>query len=154
LEELAAALRDLHRALVERVRRDCEREHHGLLSPGEFLHLLISDPRLAWIRPLSEIMVDLDVFLKADPSPTEDEAAAVHAEVERFINAPEPAEASDTFATFARQYWAYVSDDPNIAMAHARVKQAIEGLAEAASVNEADVLHERHRWAELRRHRR
>ncbi len=153
MEELAAALRDLHRALVERVRRDYEHEHHGLLSPGEFLHLLISDPRFAWIRPLSELMVDFDVFLKADPSPTEDEAAAVRTEVERFI-APEPGEASESFATFARQYWPYISDDPQIAMAHARVKQAVEGLPEAASVNEAEVLHESHRWAELRRHRR
>ncbi|MBI3057578.1 MAG: hypothetical protein HYY77_26590 [Betaproteobacteria bacterium] len=153
MKELAAALRDLHRALTERVRRDYEREHHGLLSPGTFLHLLISDPRLAWIRPLSELMVDLDVFLQADPSPTADEAAAVRAEVERFI-APEPREASESFATFARQYWAYLSDDPQIAMAHARAMQAIQGLPEAASVNEAEVLHERHRWAELRRHRR
>ncbi|MBI2290248.1 MAG: hypothetical protein HYU73_07915 [Betaproteobacteria bacterium] len=153
MEELATALRDLHRALTERVRRDYEREHHGLLSPGTFLHLLISDPRLAWIRPLSELMVDLDVFLQADPSPTADEAAAVRAEVERFI-APEPREASESFATFARQYWAYLSDDPQIAMAHARAMQAIQGLPEAASVNEAEVLHERHRWAELRRHRR
>ena len=153
MEELAAALRDLHRALTERVRRDYEREHHGLLSPGTFLHLLISDPRLAWIRPLSELMVDLDVFLRADPSPTEDEAAAVRTEVERFI-APEPREASESFATFARQYWAYLSDDPQIAIAHARAIQAIQGLPEAASVNEAEVLHERHRWAELRRHRR
>ena len=153
MEELAAALRDLHRALTERVRRDYEREHHGLLSPGEFLHLLISDPRLAWIRPLSELMVDLDVFLQADPSPTEDEAAAVRAEVERFI-APEPGEASGSFGTFARQYWPYISDDPQIAMAHARAIQAIQGLPEAFSVNEAEVLRERHRWAELRRHRR
>ncbi|MBI1990188.1 MAG: hypothetical protein HYS65_10745 [Betaproteobacteria bacterium] len=153
MKELAAALRDLHRALTERVRRDYEREHHGLLSPGTFLHLLISDPRLAWIRPLSELMVDLDVFLQADPSPTADEAAAVRTEVERFI-APEPREASESFATFARQYWAYLSDDPQIAMAHARAMQAIQGLPEAASVNEAEVLHERHRWAELRRHRR
>ena len=153
MEELAAALRDLHRALTERVRRDYEREHHGLLSPGTFLHLLISDPRLAWIRPLSELMVDLDVFLQADPSPTEDEAAAVRAEVERFRR-NEPREASESFATFARQYWPYISDDAQIAMAHARAIQAIQGLPEAASVNEAEVLHERHRWAELRRHRR
>lgn len=153
MEELAAALRDLHRALTERVRRDYEREQHCLLSPGEFLHLLISEPRLAWIRPLSELMVDLDVFLQADPSPTGDEAAAVRTEVDRFI-APEPGETLESFAAFARQYWPYINDDPQIAMAHARVQQAIEGLPEAASVNEAEELHERHRWAELRRHRR
>jgi hypothetical protein len=39
-------------------------------------------------------------------------------------------------------------------MAHSAVEQAMRGLPEAASVNMADVLHERHRWAEVRRHRR
>jgi hypothetical protein len=152
--ELAAALRDLHRALAERARREYERERHSLVSPGEFLHLLTSEPRFAWIRSLSEIMVDLDVFLEADPSPTEEEAAAVRAEVERLIAAPEPPEGSDASAAFARHYRVYVDDDSHVSMAHARVEQAMRGLPEAGSVNVADVLHERHRWAEVRRHRR
>jgi hypothetical protein len=154
LQELAAVLRDLHRALAERARRDCERAPHGLLNPDEFLHFLVAEPRFAWIRSLSELMVDLDVFLKADPSPTEDEAAAVRAEVERLIGAPDASEVSDAAATFARLCRAYASDDANVAMARAKVGQAIAGLPEADSVNEAEVLHERHRWAEVRRHRR
>jgi len=151
LEELAGALRELHRALIERARRDYERERHLLLSPGEFLHLLTTDARFAWLHSLSELMVDLDVFLEADPSPTEEEAAAVRAEIERFIVAPKsPA----TAGVFARQYWPYVSDDPHVAMAHAKVRQLTQGLPEAGAVNETDVLHESHRWAETRRHRR
>jgi len=47
--------------------------------------------------------------------PTKDEAAAVRTEVERFI-APEPREASESYATFARQYWPYISDDPQMAI--------------------------------------
>jgi hypothetical protein len=154
LLDLAAALRDLHRALAERVRRDCEQERHGLLTPAEFLHLLIAEPRLAWIRSLSELMVDLDVFLKTDPSPTEDEAAAVRAEVECMLGAREPAETPAIFAAFAQHYRPYVADDPHVATAHSRVEQVIRGLPDAASVNMAEVLHERHRWAEVRRHRR
>ncbi|OGA45234.1 MAG: hypothetical protein A3F74_26715 [Betaproteobacteria bacterium RIFCSPLOWO2_12_FULL_62_58] len=154
LQELAAGLQDLHRALAERARRDYEREHHSLLNPDEFLHLLVTEPRFAWIRSLSELMVDLDVFLRADPSPTEDEAAAVRAEVERLIGAPEQAETPGAFAMFPRRFWAYVREDPHVAVAHAGVKQVLQRLPEPASVNEADVLHERHRWAEVRRHRR
>ena len=142
LSDLAAALRDLHRALAERVRRDYERERHGPLTAAEFMHLLITEPRLAWVRSLSELMVDLDVFLKADPPPTEDEAAAVRAELECML------------AAFARHYRPCVADDPRVAMAHSAVEQVMRGLPEAASVNMADVLHERHRWAEVRRHRR
>lgn len=151
MNELAQALRELHRSLVENERRAYELEIGTLLSPGDFLQLLISDARFAWLRALSELMVDLDVFLEADPSPTEDEAAAVRAEVEWLIAAPAPPEvASD----FAKHYLPLIAGDPHIAMAHARVKQVIQKLPVASAVDEAKVLHDRHRWAEMRRHRR
>ena len=154
MQELAAGLRDLHRALAECARREYEREHRDLLSPGEFLHLLVNEPELAWIRSLSELLADLDVFLKADPSPTEDEAAAVRDEVERLIAAPEPQEALDAFGEFARRHRACAGNDSHVAVAHERIRQALQGLPEAASVNEAVVLHGRPWWAEIRRHRR
>jgi hypothetical protein len=94
--------------------------------------------------------VDLDVFLKADPSPTEDEAAAVRAEVERLLTAPQFPE---TASAFTQRYRGYVMEDLHIATAHANVKQLAQRLPEAASVNVAEVLHERHRWTEARRHR-
>ena len=151
LNELTHALRELHRAIVESERRAYEAEIGMLVSPGDFLHLLISDGRFAWLRALSELIVDIDVFLEADPSPTEDEAAAVRAEVERLISAPAPREvASD----FAKRYLPLIAGNPHIAMAHARVKQIIRELPVAGAVDEAKVLHDRHRWAEMRRHRR
>lgn len=151
LNELARALRELHRSVVESERRAYEIETGTLVGPGEFLHLLVTDGRFAWMRALSELMVDLDVFLEADPSSTEDEAAAARAEVERLIAAPvPPGVASD----FAKRYLPLIAGDPHIAMAHARVKQVIRDLPEPGDVDEAKVLHDRHRWAELRRHRR
>lgn len=151
LEELAEALRDLHRRLVERVRRDHERERRIVLSPGELLQLLTSDSRFAWLHTLSELIVDLDVLLKADPSPTDDEAAAVRAEIERLITAPQFPESA---TVFTRRYTRCVMEDTRIAMAHASVKQLAQRVPEASSVDEAEVLHDRHRWAEARRHRR
>lgn len=151
LQELTPALRQLHRAIAENERRAYESEHGTLVSPGDFLHLLITDARFAWLRALSELMVDLDVFLEADPSPTDDEAAAVRAEIERLISPPAPREVA---GDFARRYLPLIAADPNIAIAHARVKQIVRDLPVAGAVNEAKVLHDRHRWAEIRRHRR
>jgi hypothetical protein len=151
MKELAEALRELHRRLVERLRRDHERERHALLGADELLQLLTSDARFAWLHPLSELIVDLEVFLKADPSPSEDEAAAVRAEVERLITAPRFPE---TASAFTQRYCRYVAQDAQVAAAHASVQQLAQRLPQAASVNEAQVLHERHRWAEARRHRR
>lgn len=151
LNELAHALREMHRSLVESERRAYEIEIGMLVSPGEFLHLLVRDGRFAWLRALSELMVDLDVLLEADPSPTEDEAAAARAEVEGLISASAPPEVA---GDFAKRYLPLIAGDPHIAMAHARVKQVIRRLPVAAAVDEATVLHDRHRWAEVRRHRR
>jgi hypothetical protein len=151
LEAVARALRELHRALVERVRRDYERERGSVLSPGEFLHLLTTDSRFAWLHPLSELMVDLDVFLEADPSPTEDEAAAVRVEVERLFAVPKSSAGANVFAV---HYLPLIADDPQVAMGHAGVKQLVQKLPVVEGVNESEVLHKTHRWNEQRRHRR
>jgi len=140
LKELAEALRDLHRRVAERARRVEASERHVIISPEEFLHLLLSDPRFAWLRALSELIVDLDVFLRAEPAPTDDEAAAIRSEVERMIGAP--------------AYLRYVNEDSRVAVVHRRARRLAQHLPKADSVNEADVLHERHRWAEARRHAR
>jgi hypothetical protein len=151
MRELAEALRELHRRLVERMRRDEEREREVVIGAQEFLRLLTSDARFAWLHALAELVVDLEVFLKADPAPTDDAAAAVRAEVERLITAPKFPE---TASAFTQRYRRYVAEDAQVAAAHARVNELAERLPEAASVDEAQVLHERHRWAEARAHRR
>lgn len=149
LAQVAAALRTLHRALAERARRDVEHERGALLSAAEWLKALVTDPQLAWLRSLSELIVDLDVFLEAEPAPSDDDAAGVRAEIERLIAPPAAAGASG----FAERYWPYVHDDPQVAIAHAEVRQAIARLPAPQDVDEAEALHARHRFAEARRHR-
>ena len=146
---VAGALRMLHRALAERARRDYEAQRGTVVTPGEWLQRLTGDGEFAWLRSLSELIVDVDVFLEADPAPAEDDAAAVRAEIERLL-APTPA---GTGTEFAARYWPYVHDEPHVAIAHAAVRQAIDRLPDPAQVSEADALHARHGWAEARRHR-
>ena len=149
LARVAGALRALHRALAERARRDVERERQAVLSAAEWLKALVTDPQLGWLRSLSELMVDLDVFLEAEPASSDDDAAAVRAEIERLI-APAPAVGA---SGFAERYWPYVHDDPHVAIAHGEVRQAIGRLPAPTDVDEAEALHARHGWAEARRHR-
>ena len=150
LEALAAALRALHRTLADHARRQLERSGGTVISPGEWLKHLTTDPQLAWLRSLSELMVDLDVFLDADPEPANDDAAAVRAEVERLL-APAPAAGAGT--DFAAHYWAYIHDEARVAVAHGEVRQAIAGLPKPEDAAAADSLHDRHGWAEVRKHR-
>ena len=150
LVRLSGALRSLHRALAECARREFEQQREAVVPPGEWLQLLVADARFAWLRALSELIVDLDVFLEAAPGPADDDAAAIRAEVERLI-APvsRPAEGS-----FAGRYWHFVHDDPQVAIVHAEVRQALDRLPAPGDVDEGDALHERHGWTAARQHRR
>jgi len=51
---LATTLRGLHRALMERARRDYEKARDIELGAGRLLQLLLSDPHFSWLRALSD----------------------------------------------------------------------------------------------------
>jgi hypothetical protein len=68
LQGVAAALRVLHRALLDEQRAEHERAH-GPVGSGQLLHLATSDPSFAWLRVLSEFMADLDALLDEPPPP-------------------------------------------------------------------------------------
>ncbi len=151
LQTLAGALRELHRVLVERARRDYERDHAALLSPGELLRLLTTDPAFGWLRGLSELMVDLDLAGDARPPVLPDLAGTVRGAVEHFITPPK----SDAAAhAFAQRYWPYVRDDPHVAMAHAAVKVALAAWPRPEQGDAGSLLHERHLLTEKVRHRK
>ena len=147
---VAKALRELHRVLAERARRDLEAERATVIEPGAWLSTLVSDTRYAWLRLLSELIVDLDVFLEADPAPAEDDVSAIRAEIERLLA---PSTVPGVESEFAKRYWTYVHDEPNVAVAHGAIRQALDRLPEPKDVDEGDALHQRHVWSEVRRHR-
>lgn len=145
-QKVGAALRELHRTLVAIARREYERARLTELSAGELLQLLTSDPEFAWLRGLSELMVDLDVVSDAPAAEQAEMAAAARASIEHlFSNAERPAGA------FAKRYWSHVHADPNVAIAHAAVKQALS-VWPPTEMNAAELLKERHRLAEKARH--
>jgi len=146
-QKLANVLRELHRTLIEHARRDYERDLVVTLNPGEFLQLLTTNADFAWLRNLSELMVDIDIVQDAEPGQRDEIASAVRAAVEQLIS-----NARDPINLFAQRYWPYVHDDPNVAMAHAAVKQAINAWPRPGKSDTASLLHDRHRLAEKARH--
>jgi hypothetical protein len=122
-DNLRRVLRELHRALVAGASRDYTWEHQRLWQPdpGELLQMLTKDPAFNWLRGLSELMVEID-SARDDERKREQSAPGVRAAIERFILPPGDAAPPDEFA---QRYWPYVQHDPDIAMAHAAVKQAI-----------------------------
>jgi hypothetical protein len=146
---LSSALAALHRALIERTRREYERDHGKIAGPAHFLRLLMEDPFFAWLRPLSELMANIDQLRDYD-SPARDEVStAVRSAVERLVAAPS---AEPISADFTRNYWPLMLDAPEVTMAHAGVKQAISAWPPAEEGGAARLLHERHLLAEMVKH--
>jgi hypothetical protein len=121
-DALARALRELHRTLMERARRDYERERLTVVSPGELLTLLTTAQEFAWLRELSELMADVDIVSDTDMAERDDALHSVRPAVDHLFGTPE------AHTPFAQRYWTYVHDDPHVAMAHAGVRQALKAF--------------------------
>jgi hypothetical protein len=145
-DTLASALRALHRVLLVRARREYEREHGQSLAPGELLQLLTSDPHFEWLRSLSELMADIDIVREAEPEVMFELAPAVRSAIEHLVSAADAAEAHP----FAQHYWPSVHEDPDVAVAHADLRRALN--AWPPTNDPAQWLHERHQLAEYAKH--
>ena len=67
LKDVRLGLLRLHKALIDAERAGVERRD-GAMSNGQFLQMLIQDERLAWLRPFSELIVQMDeAFATREP---------------------------------------------------------------------------------------
>ncbi|TCL02860.1 MULTISPECIES: hypothetical protein [Sodalis] len=119
LKKLSGALRKLHKTLV-----DLETGRFGPVgSPFEHLQLLTGHPQFAWLRRISEIVVELDERL--DDKEDIDTAAIVAYKtvVERLLSPPE----SDD--DFYRKYVEALQESTEAAIAHGELRQVLSLLA-------------------------
>jgi hypothetical protein len=119
LPALRPHLLDLHRQLLEAERVDLER-YGGRLTGAEFLQIASQSFRLAWLRPLSELIVAIDDALDADDGDTTAESSeSVVARVRALIAPP------DAGTPFGRRYLAMLQVSPGVVMAHSALVQAL-----------------------------
>jgi hypothetical protein len=123
---LERALRDLHGVLLRRAAREYMQQR-GLTEPpgpGELLMLATRDESFEWLRNLSELMADID-HLRELPEPRNEPGvrAAVRGAVEGLLMPPADQQEASAFAA---RYWSHVHADPEVTMAHAAVKQALQ----------------------------
>jgi hypothetical protein len=121
--QLATSLRGLHRTLMERARSDYEKERGVELGAGQLLGLLVNDPYFAWLRALSEVMVEVDMIAEGEDAVKAEAAGTVRGVVENLLAVAKP---GDTTSPFSDRFWPYVREDPHIAMALADVKRALQ----------------------------
>jgi hypothetical protein len=141
--ELAAALRELHHALLESAREEYERTHGPVPGPGQLFHLVVNDPSFAWLRVLSEVMADLDELLDEEHPASADEQAAIRHELDEIFSPAAP-----------RAFWDRCSpllQQSDVVIAYARVRSLLARLPPSPPLDAAARLHAQHRWAVARR---
>jgi hypothetical protein len=138
LLEAAEALREVHRALVGAARAEYEKESGPAGGPGQMLRLLTEHPSFAWLHPMSELIVDLDALLAQEILPP-GTVAGVRMEIDRLARAGG--------SPFWDKYAPLLQSDPQVAVAHGALRQALKALPEPEKE-----LHERKQWVTPRVH--
>jgi hypothetical protein len=121
LSDLTHALRGLHQALVQVVRREYEKQW-GAVDPGQLLQLLTRHPDFDWLHALSEMMVGIDEMLDLEQL-TPAEVRTAYDTVEQMLAPGENAPSG-----FSSRYLAALQDDPALVIAHVGVRRVLGAL--------------------------
>jgi hypothetical protein len=116
------ALLRLHKTLLDWERVAYERLN-GRTTPSELLKAITTEPQFAWLRPLSELIIRIDVILDADREGQEVEAvdAADMSAQMRLLLIPD-----ESGTPYQRRYHAALQDHPDAVLAHREVTTLLD----------------------------
>jgi catechol 2,3-dioxygenase len=120
LRELRSRLLDLHKVLLEDSKAAYELDRGRIPSNATLLQLVINDPWFAWLHPLSELVVRIDVALQPDGAATEADGVMLLEQVERLLS---PAQGVEPFA---RRYYEALQRQPAVITAHGDVRRVLK----------------------------
>jgi hypothetical protein len=112
-------LLDLHRTLVDAERREYERTR-GRMTDRAFLAALISAPELAWLNPLTSLIVRLEELLEDTTPQSTTQRDDCVAEIRKLLK---PAAEGQGFQ---RKYEQAMQRSPDVVVAHGKVIRALK----------------------------
>ena len=112
LTQVRTALLRLHKTLLDFERAAYERAHEKISNSYAFLQLVMSDPWFAWLRQLSELIVEMDELLAAKETPRDATAVALIQQASILLTP------SETGSEFQRKYFAAMQQSPEVVLAH------------------------------------
>lgn len=115
VDQLRSALLRLHKALLDDERVSYERVYGRIATNGEFLQLVLGHAWFTWLRPLSQLIAQLDELEVEGASPSV-EINAFMASVRTLIT---PAEEG---TGFGKHYYDALQRTPDVVLAHAAVR--------------------------------
>ena len=119
LTEIRHVLLGLHKSLLDFERVGYERVHGKIENSYEFLNLVMHNPWFAWLRHLSELIVQIDESLDAR-EPTSESTAAALIEESRLLLVP-----TEAGGEFQKKYFFSVQQSPEVVLAHAEFAKVL-----------------------------
>jgi hypothetical protein len=119
LTNVRTVLLSLHKTLLDFERQAYERDHGTIGNSYELLQLVMSDPWFAWLRQLSELIVEMDELLAAKETPSENTGVALIRQATILLT---PAESG---SEFQKKYFAAMQQSPEVAVAHSEFAKAL-----------------------------
>lgn len=113
LTKVRTALLRVHKTLLDFERAGYERAHGKIGNSYEFLNLVMQNPWFAWLRQLSELIVEMDELLAAKETPNNETGLALIRQASILLS---PAESG---SEFQRKYFAAIQQSPEVVVAHA-----------------------------------
>ena len=108
LQELSAALRDLHRDLLMLEAKTLENEMGRKLSPYDLLNASLRHPQLTWLRQVSILIVSIDTTIDEATNLSAKEANQIANEVLTLLEKPH------SESEFWTKYSGYLSNNADI----------------------------------------
>jgi hypothetical protein len=109
----------LHKTLLDFERANYEREQGKIGNSYEFLQLVMSDSWFAWLRQLSELIVEIDELLAAKETPREVTAQALVQQASILLTP------SESGTEFQKKYFAAMQQSPEVVLAHAEFAKVL-----------------------------
>jgi hypothetical protein len=109
----------LHKTLLEFERQAYERAHGRISNSYQFLQLVMSDPWFAWLRQLSELIVEMDELLASREAPSESTALALM-EQSRIMLTP-----AESGSAFQKKYFTAMQQSPEVVVAHSEFARVL-----------------------------
>jgi len=124
LRDVRKGLLRLHKTLLDAERVHYERVNGRIEGGGILLQLLIHDPWFGWLRPLSELVVQIDERLDADEPTRVSQAKALIDQAKSLLR---PSEGGDVFQ---ENYHAALQQTPDVVIAHHEVSVLLQGTSD------------------------
>lgn len=117
LRELRDALLRLHKSLLD-VERAAFEKMFGRLTSGELLQLVINHAQFAWLRRISELVVQIDEKLNGDEEAAEVDPRELLGQAHLLFD-------SQVDEEFSTKYQAALQNEPAVVMAHSEVMKLL-----------------------------